>query len=81
MINRGLSVLKNACLERDDPGDRTGLNDQREAGGLLSRVFQSDPWRSENVCAAGRADQVKRDWVSGQDGAREGVGGGTPSLV
>ena len=58
MINRELSVLKKACPEGDGPGDRTGLNDQREAGGLSSRVFQSDPWRSENVSAAGRADQA-----------------------
>ena len=64
-MNKGLSVLKNACLERDDPGDRTGRNDQREAGGLKLRVFPCDPKRSENGRAAGRADHTYRDWVSG----------------
>ena len=61
MINRGLSEPNNACPERDDPGDRAGLNDQRE---VESRVFQSDPTRSENGSAAGRGDQAERDRVS-----------------
>lgn len=80
MMNRGLSVPENACPGRDDPGDRTGLNDQREVGGSKLRVLQGDPKRSENGCAAGRADQAERDWVSGYDNARGGVGEETPSL-
>lgn len=58
MMNRGLSVLKIACLERDGPRDRTGLNDQREVGGLKLRVFQCDPKRSEKGTAAGLADHT-----------------------
>ncbi len=80
MVNRGLSVAKNACPERDGPGDRTGLNDQRGVGGLKSRVFQGDPKRSENGSAAGRADQAWGGLVSGYDSARGGVGEETPSL-
>ena len=72
---RGLSVPRNAGPERDGPGDRTGLNDQREVGGLKSRVFQNDPTRSEKGIAAGRGDQEERDCVGGQDSARGVVGG------